>query len=695
MTIGVAGNRVSFNCDGVTALFPIPLQAYLAADFTVILAAPLVAGGAQTTLTLNSNYAMATNSTDAPPKWALTTTVVYAVGYSLTVFVSPQQVQQTSYVQGQAFPSAAVQANIDRLTQMVQRLQDQITRSIRAPDGDVLPGMLLPAAVFRQLQYLVTDANGNITTATALPGTSNTAQSLGLVLTPITPAEAAALVVPVQIWLEPGNVLRYGINAVPGTTNMTAAIQAAVNQAVNTGVGAAPVYIPTGVYYVNAPISETTGIPLHIYGDGQEMSVIYQHTDADVFNITASAASSGRLILHDLSFVAITGLGVGMTTGAAIRYHGQVSGPSPVRTVDIRRVTVQGSAGTDEFKFGIWMASVNQPTIDTYQWNGVPATTNSTAIHLESDVPYSIALNINNAMIYSCNYAVDLLNNSYSGSGGIENVSLTNSEIVDCVTGVIAQNTIGIGTYPEPKITLVNVHINSRSYCVFISQFIQIQIAKCLFYRFGALNNSAFVHLVGCQQFDIDLIAQISDATDCPVLMMDGTTNAVAHGIIDGVFSGKSGSGFPVVHALATSTLGDIIVRGIIRFGYTRWLPSLSALPYTPGGSIQLNASSILATDTDNINPQITPTGTTPNMVLDLTYVQCGLATINLASGTIATILGNRPGQRITLGCTNAGVILANNAGQAMPGGANFTFGAGQTIDLYREGVLWLAVSRQ
>jgi hypothetical protein len=99
--------------------------------------------------------------------------------------------------------------------------------------------------------------------------------------------------------------------------------------------------------------------------------------------------------------------------------------------------------------------------------------------------------------------------------------------------------------------------------------------------------------------------------------------------------------------------------------------------------------------DTDTINPLITPTGVTPNMVVDLTYVQGGFASINLAAGTISTILGNRPGQRITLGCTNPGVVLANNASQAMPGAVNFMFASGQTIDLYRQTVNWTAVSRQ
>ena len=50
MTIGTAGNRISFNCDGVTTLFPVALQAYTAQDLTVVLTAPASSGGSEATM---------------------------------------------------------------------------------------------------------------------------------------------------------------------------------------------------------------------------------------------------------------------------------------------------------------------------------------------------------------------------------------------------------------------------------------------------------------------------------------------------------------------------------------------------------------------------------------------------------------------------------------------------------------------
>jgi hypothetical protein len=62
-----------------------------------------------------------------------------------------------------------------------------------------------------------------------------TQSSIGLALYPRTAAEVAAGVTPTNYYYPPGNVLRYGTNTNPGTTDMTAAIQAAANVAAISG----------------------------------------------------------------------------------------------------------------------------------------------------------------------------------------------------------------------------------------------------------------------------------------------------------------------------------------------------------------------------------------------------------------------------------------------------------------------------
>lgn len=171
MTIGSSSPpRVVFNCDGVSKVFPIPIQAYQATDLTVILSAPISSGGAEVTLVLNSDYSLAPSGTLQPQAWVLTTIplAAYLTGYTLQTFIDPVVQQQTQYVQGQAFPSLAIQTNLDRLTQMVQRLQDQATRSVHTPDGDNAPTMQLPTAIARANTNLGFDANGNISVSQTL-----------------------------------------------------------------------------------------------------------------------------------------------------------------------------------------------------------------------------------------------------------------------------------------------------------------------------------------------------------------------------------------------------------------------------------------------------------------------------------------------------------------------------------------------
>lgn len=77
-----------------------------------------------------------------------------------------------------------------------------------------------------------------------------------------TAAELAAGVTPVDTSVAPGNLNRYGTNTTPGTTDMTSAIQAAVNQAAQ---GGAPVYVPPGTF-ASGQISLASGVT--IYGEG-------------------------------------------------------------------------------------------------------------------------------------------------------------------------------------------------------------------------------------------------------------------------------------------------------------------------------------------------------------------------------------------------------------------------------------------
>lgn len=229
MTIGTNTARVSFNCDGVTSAFPVPIQAYQAQDFLVL----ATNAGGVTTLVLNSDYTLAPSGTLAPTQWSLATRTgqlpsPFVAGITLQVILNPQQVQQTQYVQGQQFPSLAVQTNVDRLTQMVIRESDILARAIVAPDGDVAPVMTLPPASARKSTNLGFDANGNVAVNIALAsGVISTATLAPFLNLSQTAAEAAAGVVPTALQYPPYTPRRYGALG-DGATNDTAAWLSAI-----------------------------------------------------------------------------------------------------------------------------------------------------------------------------------------------------------------------------------------------------------------------------------------------------------------------------------------------------------------------------------------------------------------------------------------------------------------------------------
>ena len=322
MTIGTAGNRLSFNCDGSTTVFPIALQAYLAADFDVYLTAPAASGGAQTKLILNSDYTLATSGTLTPPQWSLTTITAYATGYTLQALVDPAQVQQSVYTQGQAFPSLSVQTNFDRLTQMVQRLQDQLSRSVRVPDGDVAPNMLLPMAAQRAGLAPVFDSNGNLVLGALTAGVLTGTGVLGLLgdsayRYALTPKEqlAGLTTANIKFGYDPGNFLRYGADPT-GVADCTPAFTVAKQALCSYSSGgtstaaAAALYLPAGTYNVLSTINHTntrqTGTysfdGFIMYGDGMWQTTIVGNTGSGHAILETSGAQ--HYTLRDLQLAA-------------------------------------------------------------------------------------------------------------------------------------------------------------------------------------------------------------------------------------------------------------------------------------------------------------------------------------------------------------------------------------------------------
>lgn len=131
-----------------------------------------------------------------------------------------------------------------------------------------------------------------------------TEQFIGLLLYPLTSAEIAAGVTPVNYSYPPGNIYRYGTNSSPGSTDMTAAIQDAINQSAQAG--GSPAYVPQNLHRTTATLMLRRYATL--YGDGYFSQILYGGADVAIRAVGAAKPEVWRR-------ATVRGLNVSTSTG--------------------------------------------------------------------------------------------------------------------------------------------------------------------------------------------------------------------------------------------------------------------------------------------------------------------------------------------------------------------------------------------
>jgi hypothetical protein len=174
----------------------------------------------------------------------------------------------------------------------------------------------------------------------------------------ITPAEIAAGCVIVNTYLLPGNVLRYGTNTVPNTTDMTIAVQAAHNQGMQA-TGARP-YAPAGTYLITTTI---TPCQLGIYGDGAKNSVI-SCNNVHTFTIPAAADWKRSAVVFE-KFGIRSNDGVSCDTKWAFYAPGVAGGAAPLYNsgFTVRDVSIGLNGTTTRMGGGFYLKDLAGPTI--------------------------------------------------------------------------------------------------------------------------------------------------------------------------------------------------------------------------------------------------------------------------------------------------------------------------------------------
>jgi hypothetical protein len=255
-----------------------------------------------TLLTYLTHYTVAGANAAAGGSITLTAAALAAfIGYTLDIRANTPEDQPTSIRNQARFLPEIHEDAFDYLSRQVQDLSRRVDASFRYPDNEILSGQV-PSAAARKGFFLFWDTLTGALTTALISSVTMTQSLIGQLLNPQTPAEAAAGVVPVNHWNKAGNVLRYGTNTTPGTTDMTTAIQAALNQRAQ---GGARIYVPAGTYRHTAALSYPLSLtPLYMYGDGQFASVIT--TALNIENLTNAGADATHglpdPVIHDLSF---------------------------------------------------------------------------------------------------------------------------------------------------------------------------------------------------------------------------------------------------------------------------------------------------------------------------------------------------------------------------------------------------------
>jgi parallel beta-helix repeat protein len=171
MPISSATARVDYNGNGSTTSFAVNFK-FLANSHVV--ATHKDAAGTETTWTENTQYTLTGAGVDTGGTLTVSTSptdYTPATGETLIIRRVVPLTQETDYPEGGAFPSSAHETALDKLTMLVQQLQEQYDRALRLPVSDDGADEL-PTAENRASKYLTFGADGSITvTANALGDT--------------------------------------------------------------------------------------------------------------------------------------------------------------------------------------------------------------------------------------------------------------------------------------------------------------------------------------------------------------------------------------------------------------------------------------------------------------------------------------------------------------------------------------------
>jgi hypothetical protein len=503
-----------------------------------------------------------------------------------------------------------------------------------------------------------------------LPTTPVAAQAgIGAPPYPQTSAERATGVAPTNYLYSAGNVLRYGGNSEPGTTDMSAAFQAAFDQQAK---GGAAIYVPSGTYLVASAISTSSPAAFTLYGDGMGKTVIVKSVDGDCFVVTNSGSSHNQITISDLTISP----GVAMSTGSALNLTCSRIIPS----VTLRNVMIL-CGGSNIFAYGIKLHNCGEVEMSRVFIYGVSATS-MTGILVTHSVA-STAYKFIGCSIYNVAHGAVFTD---TARPGIEGIQFYGCDIVGVQNGVLYENSFGTGYFP-PQLTWIGGHINASVRSFDLSTMTQIIIEGLLSYNSGSFQHIRLVNVA-----DINI---------------QGNTFVQTMGTADGI-----------AVAMGITLNGGIIAKNIFRMGASGNAVNLDARNtknLTISENQRFSGSATVNVSAGTLDGTVLILNNTPRDTLDIfDTTLTGASRMTLAgirsdycligapgsATTCAVLTSRRAWDRVILECKSNLLTLqhdpTNPDGFDLAGGLSYTFPAtGGRITLEkRNGGFWTEVGR-
>ena len=130
MTIASQISKAAYAGNGSTQAFPVPFYFLSDDDIVVVLRA---SDGTETEQTITTHYALTGSGEQAGG--ACTMVTAPAVGETLVIYRDPAIVQETDYVENDAFPAETHERALDLLTMIAQRTREQLGRAPLLAEG--------------------------------------------------------------------------------------------------------------------------------------------------------------------------------------------------------------------------------------------------------------------------------------------------------------------------------------------------------------------------------------------------------------------------------------------------------------------------------------------------------------------------------------------------------------------------------